>query len=55
MSNDDKILTEDFLNNELHWWNIPGVTIGICQGGKTLQAEGFGYRNVAQKLPMTAD
>lgn len=55
MSNDDKILTEDFVNNELHWWNIPGVTIGICQGGKTLQAEGFGYRNVAQKLPMTAD
>ena len=52
---EEKILTDEFVNRELQWWNVPGVTLGICQGGKTIQTDGFGYRDIGKKLPMTGD
>ncbi|HAJ60209.1 MAG TPA: hypothetical protein DCP31_13905 [Cyanobacteria bacterium UBA8543] len=33
---------------------IPGVAAAIVKDGEILAAEGFGYRNLEQKLPMTA-
>ena len=33
---------------------IPGLAVAIVKEGEILAAEGFGFRNVEQKLPMTA-
>ena len=52
---EEKILTDKFVEDELHWWNVPGVTLGICQDGRALQVEGFGFRDIAEKLPMTGE
>ncbi len=34
-------------------WKVPGCAIGIVQGGKLVYANGFGYRDVENKLPAT--
>lgn len=34
--------------------SIPGLAVGIGHNGKTIFAEGFGHRNVAESLPVTA-
>ncbi len=36
-------------------WNVPGTAIAVVAGGEVVFAEGFGYRDVEQKLPMTAN
>ncbi|WIV98076.1 serine hydrolase [Kinneretia aquatilis] len=36
-------------------WQVPGVAVVIVQGDQTLYAKGFGWRDVARRLPMTAD
>ena len=33
--------------------NVPGLGMGIVKDGKVIFAEGFGYRNVEKKLPVT--
>lgn len=33
---------------------IPGIAAAIVKDGEILAAEGFGYRNLEQKLPVTA-
>lgn len=52
---EEKILTDEFVEGELRWWNVPGVTLGICQNGSALQVEGFGFRDIAERLPMTGE
>lgn len=34
-------------------WNIPGMAIAIVKKGEIVFAEGFGYRNMEDKLPVT--
>jgi CubicO group peptidase (beta-lactamase class C family) len=36
-------------------WRIPGLAIAIIQGDKIVYAKGFGLRDVAKNLPVTAD
>jgi len=36
-------------------WNVPGAAIGIVKDDAILMAEGFGYRDVKNKLEVTAD
>ncbi|MES2017508.1 MAG: serine hydrolase [Pseudomonadota bacterium] len=36
-------------------WQVPGVAIAITKGDKIVYARGFGLRDVAHNLPMTAD
>ena len=36
-------------------WQVPGVAVVIVQGDQTLYAKGFGWRDVARRLPVTAD
>jgi CubicO group peptidase (beta-lactamase class C family) len=36
-------------------FNVPGLGIAIVAGGEVVYAQGFGYRNVEKKLPMTGD
>jgi CubicO group peptidase (beta-lactamase class C family) len=34
-------------------WNVPGLALGIVQDGKVVMANGYGYRNLEEKLPFT--
>ncbi len=42
-----------FLNAEMKKWEVPGMAVGIIKDGKIVLAEGFGYRNLEKKLPVT--
>jgi CubicO group peptidase (beta-lactamase class C family) len=42
-----------FLDAEMKRWEVPGMGIGIIKGGKILMSEGFGYRDLEKKLPVT--
>ena len=44
-----------FMDAELKRWEVPGMGIGIYKDGKVLLNEGFGYRNLEKKLPVTAN
>src|SRR6266849_1784024 len=45
----------DYVRNEMATGNIPGAVILIQQHGHPVYFESFGARDVASKLPMTAD
>ncbi len=49
------ILEKDFIHKELAYWNIPGVTIGICTGSEVLLCDGYGVRNLSTGAPMTGN
>ncbi len=34
-------------------WHVPGMAVGIVRDGKVVFAQGYGYRNLEQKLPVT--
>ncbi|MCL4706215.1 beta-lactamase family protein, partial [bacterium] len=34
-------------------WNVPGLAMAIVKDGDVIFSEGFGYRNVESKLPVT--
>ncbi len=34
---------------------LPSLTVGIAVGGRTVWAEGFGYADLAQRIPVTPD
>ena len=34
---------------------IPGVAVAIVSGGETISAQGYGYRNLSEHLPMTPE
>ncbi len=36
-------------------FNVPGLAIAVVAGGEVVYAEGFGYRDVDNELPMTSD
>ncbi len=36
-------------------WNVPGCEVGIVVKDKLVFAKGFGYRNLENKLPITAN
>jgi CubicO group peptidase (beta-lactamase class C family) len=42
-----------FLPKALKQWNVPGLAIAIVKGGKVILSEGFGYRDLEGKLPVT--
>ncbi|MGQ9471397.1 MAG: serine hydrolase domain-containing protein [Candidatus Aminicenantales bacterium] len=42
-----------FLNAQMKQWEVPGMGVGAVKNGQVILAEGFGYRNLAQKLPVT--
>jgi CubicO group peptidase (beta-lactamase class C family) len=45
----------DYIRNELATGKIPGAVILVQQHGQPVYFESFGVRDVASKLPMTAD
>ena len=32
---------------------VPGVVVGVVEGGRLVYAQGFGYRDVEMRLPVT--
>jgi CubicO group peptidase (beta-lactamase class C family) len=40
---------------EMEQWHVPGLALAIVKDGKVLLAEGFGYRDVKNKQPVTPD
>jgi CubicO group peptidase (beta-lactamase class C family) len=44
----------DFANHELEGWHTPGASIAIVRGDELLLATGFGFRDLKEKKPMTA-
>ncbi len=45
----------DYIRNEIATGNIPGAILLIQQHGKPVHFENFGVRDIATKLPMSAD
>ena len=42
-----------FVDKTLAEWKVPGVAVAVVKGGKIILAEGYGYRDVPNKLPVT--
>lgn len=45
----------DFINPELEKWKVPGIAVAVVKDGEVIHSEGYGYRDVAQSLPVTSD
>jgi len=42
-----------YINTVLKEWNAAGIGVGIVKDGEVIFSEGFGLRNVEEKLPVT--
>lgn len=43
----------NFITDARSQWQVPGVAVGIVKDGQVILAEGFGYRDLEGKLPVT--
>jgi CubicO group peptidase (beta-lactamase class C family) len=43
-----------FINKIIDAWNAPGMAVAIVEHGEVLFQQGFGYRNMEKKLPVTS-
>ncbi len=46
---------DSFIKDVMKDWNVPGLAIGIVQSNEVIYAKGFGYRDLAKKLPVTTN
>jgi YD repeat-containing protein len=46
---------DDFVNQALKDWKVPGVAVAVVQGGKVMLLKGYGYRDLEKQLPVTQD
>ena len=44
-----------FVEESIKHWNVPGVALSIVKDGEVVLAEGFGFKDLENKKPMTAD
>jgi CubicO group peptidase (beta-lactamase class C family) len=42
-----------FVDSELHKWQVPGCAVLIIQDNKVILKEGYGFRDLKNKLPVT--
>ncbi len=45
----------EFVNGMLAVWKTPGVAVAVVKDSEVVFAEGFGFRNQGEKLPVTAE
>ena len=45
----------EHIEKALEHWKVPGVAVSIVKDGKVVLAEGYGYKDVENKVPMTPD
>jgi CubicO group peptidase (beta-lactamase class C family) len=43
------------INRVMKDWKVPGIAIGVVYKGQLIYANGFGYRDLENKLPVTAN
>ena len=46
---------EDVLQEIMSRWDIPGLAVGIVQGGEIVYAKGFGVQSLETQIPVTLD
>ncbi|SYZ72656.1 Beta-lactamase [Candidatus Zixiibacteriota bacterium] len=52
---DDKLKNlREYVDSAMKDWKVPGLGLAIVKDGKVIFAEGFGYRKVKDKLPVTS-
>jgi CubicO group peptidase (beta-lactamase class C family) len=44
---------DDFVNQALKDWKVPGVAVAVVQDGKVILLKGYGYRDLEKQLPVT--
>ena len=44
---------DSFVNQALPAWEVPGLAIAVVKNGKVVLAQGYGFRDVDKKLPVT--
>jgi CubicO group peptidase (beta-lactamase class C family) len=44
---------DDYVEQVMNDWQVPGLAIGIVQNGKIVYTKGYGYRNKVSKMPVT--
>jgi CubicO group peptidase (beta-lactamase class C family) len=43
----------DFIEGVRSRWNVPGVSVAVVKDGEVIMGEGFGYRDLDRRLPVT--
>jgi len=46
---------DDFVNQALKDWKVPGVAVAVVQGDKVILLKGYGNRDREKRLPVTPD
>jgi CubicO group peptidase (beta-lactamase class C family) len=46
---------DDFVNQALKDWKVPGVAVAVVEGNKVILLKGYGYRDMEKRLPVTPD
>jgi CubicO group peptidase (beta-lactamase class C family) len=46
---------DDFINQAMKDWKVPGLALAIVQDGKVTLLKGYGYRDLEKKSPVTPD
>src|SRR5260370_2193439 len=46
---------DDLAAQAMQEWKVPGLAIGIVKDGRVIYANGYGFRDVQHKLPVTTD
>ena len=44
---------DQFVSSQMTEWHVPGLALGIIQDGRVVLLKGYGFRDVAQKMPVT--
>lgn len=46
---------EQFVSETMEQWRVPGMAVAVVRDGALVYAEGFGYRDVENQLPVTPE
>jgi CubicO group peptidase (beta-lactamase class C family) len=46
---------DDFVNQALKDWKVPGVAVAVVQGNEVILLKGYGYRDLEKRLPVTPE
>ena len=44
---------DEWVQNTMEEWHVPGVAVGAIKGGDVVLLEGYGYRDLENELPVT--
>jgi len=47
-------ITKDFIEDEMKFWLVPGMAVSVFKDGEVLLSEGYGYKDVESKSPVTS-